>query len=110
MIRTTLASLAFALLLPAAAHADGTWKENHPRRAEVNQRLDHQNARIKEGVKSGKLDKAQAKELHQNDKNVRTQEREMAAQNGGHVTKTEQRALNQEENRNSKQIRQEKNP
>ena len=32
----------------------------------------------------------------------------MAAQNGGHLTKTEQRALNQEENRNSRQIREEK--
>jgi hypothetical protein len=34
----------------------------------------------------------------------------MAAQNGGHITKAEQRALNQEENAVSRQIYQEKHP
>ena len=31
------------------------WNAQHPRRAEVNQRLKNQNARIKQGVKSGAL-------------------------------------------------------
>ena len=100
--------LAFALSLSIPAFAKGNWKATHPRRAEVNQRLENQRERINEGEKSGKLTPEQAKQLHQDDRNIRQQEREMAAQNGGHVTKTEQRALNQEENQESRKIYQEK--
>jgi hypothetical protein len=88
----------------------GDWKQDHPRRAEVNSRLNNQNRRIKDGVEDGKLTKAQAQQLHQEDHSVRQQERAMAAQNGGHITKTEQRQLNQEENQVSKQIYEEKHP
>ena len=107
-MKTTI--LALALCASAPAFAKGNWKATHPRRAEVNQRLDNQRARINEGEKSGKLSPEQAHELHQDDRNIRAQEREMAAQNGGHITKTEQRALNQEENRESRKIYQEKHP
>jgi hypothetical protein len=109
-MRTTILALAICVSAPAFAKGNGEWKENHPRRAEVNQRLDNQRKRINEGEKSGKLSPEQAKQLHQEDRNVRQQEREMAAQNGGHITKTEQRALNQEENQTSRQIYQEKHP
>jgi hypothetical protein len=100
------------LIIPAMAFAkgNGEWKENHPRRAEVNQRLDNQRKRINQGEKNGTLTHEQARELHQDDRNIRQQEREMAAQNGGHITKTEQRALNQEENAESRKIHQEKHP
>lgn len=33
----------------------GKWQKEHPRRAQVNRRLNNQNARINAGVKSGKL-------------------------------------------------------
>jgi hypothetical protein len=62
-----------------AADTDGQWARTHPRREEVNQRLANQNRRI-------------------------TQERVMASHNGGHITRAEQRALNQQENAVSKQI------
>jgi hypothetical protein len=88
----------------------GDWKADHPRRAEVNSRLNNQNRRIKDGVEDGKLTKAQAQQLHQEDHSVRQQERAMAAQNGGHITKGEQRQLNQEENQVSRQIYDEKHP
>ncbi len=107
-MRTTMLALALSLSLPAAAFAKGNWKASHPRRAEVNERLANQNARIRDGREDGTLSKRQAHELHREDREMRTQEREMAAQNGGHITKTEQRALNQEENRTSRKIYDEK--
>ena len=87
-----------------AADTDTTWQKNHPRREQVNQRLDRQNARIKAEVKEGELTKAQAAALHKQDHQIRTEERLMASQNHGHITKQEQKTLNQQENAVSKQI------
>jgi hypothetical protein len=83
---------------------DTQWQKDHPRREQVNQRLNNQNARINQEVKSGQISKAQGAQLHKNDRQIRKEERMMASQNGGHITKTEQKALNQQENRNSKKI------
>ena len=94
---------------PAAAQ-ETQWQKNHPRRTQVNKRLDHQNQRIQQGVKSGALTPQQGKQLHQEDQGIRKEERNMAAQNGGHITKQEQRKLNRQENRESRQIRKEKHP
>lgn len=80
------------------------WEQNHPRRAQVNERLENQNRRITNEVKSGEINKSQAQALRQNDKNIRQEERDMASQNGGHITKTEQNALNQQLNQNSAAI------
>jgi hypothetical protein len=60
-----------------AADKDGTWAKHHPRRDQVNDRLARQ---------------------------IRQEERDMAAQNGGHITKAEEGVLNQQENAVSKQI------
>jgi hypothetical protein len=105
MIRLNAAAVALLFMLPAAsAQAKTRWQANHPRRAEVNARLDRQNARIREGVRSGRLTPGQAQQLHAEDRAIRSQERMMAAQNGGHITRAEKRALNQEENGVSRQI------
>ncbi|HMK73989.1 MAG TPA: hypothetical protein VK454_11665 [Myxococcaceae bacterium] len=106
---TRLSAAMAALLLSGAAHA-GDWKQDHPRRAEVNSRLNNQNKRIRDGVEDGQLTKGQAKQLHQEDHAIRQQERAMAAQHGGHITKADQRQLNQEENQVSRQIYDEKHP
>ena len=42
--------------------------------------------------------------LHKEDRQIRQEERSMANRNGGHITKQEQRTLNQQENGVSKQI------
>ena len=86
------------------AMADTTWQKNHPRRTEVNKRLANQNQRIKKEVKGGEMTKAQAAKLHKEDRQIRKEERSMASQNGGHITKQERRTLNQQENGVSKQI------
>ena len=84
--------------------AEGQWEKNHPRRAEVNDRLANQNKRINQEVKEGEISKGQAAKLHREDRQVRQEERDMASQNGGHITKQEQRTLNQQENGISRQI------
>jgi hypothetical protein len=89
---------------PQAAASGANWKKSHPRRAEVNARLANQNRRIHDEVKEGDMSKAKAAKLHREDRQIRQEERDMAAQNGGHITKAEQRVLNQQENKVSKQI------
>ena len=80
------------------------WNKDHPRRAEVNARLNNQDKRINQEVKEGEISKGQAAKMHKEDRQIRQEERDMAAQNGGHITKQEQKMLNQQENQVSKQI------
>jgi hypothetical protein len=90
--------------LAGTASAETTWQKNHPRRTQVNHRLANQDKRIHQDVKNGTLTKAQAADLHREDHQVRQEERDMASQNGGHITKSEQKVLNSQENNISGQI------
>ena len=101
----TAASAAVMLItLSGQALSADTWAQNHPRRAEVNARLANQNQRIHQQVKSGNMSKGQAAALHRDDHEIRQEERDMARQNGGHITKSEQHTLNQQENAVSRDI------
>jgi len=103
--RTTLViGTLLALSTATAALADTAWEKAHPRRDQVNDRLVNQSRRIHQEVKEGELSRAQAAKLHREDDQLRREERSMASQNGGHITKLEQAALNQQENRISRQI------
>jgi hypothetical protein len=102
-----LAVATTGVLLAAASSASAEetqWQKDHPRRTQVNKRLANQNKRIKNEVKEGEISKGQAATLHKEDHQIRQEERDMAAQNGGHITKQEQKTLNQQENGVSKQI------
>ena len=101
LTRVFAAALAFGVSASAMA---GPWANNHPRRAEVNGRLENQNRRIDKEYKQGDITKGQAQELHHEDHQIRQEERDMASQNGGHITKQEQGTLNQQENGVSRQI------
>jgi TolA-binding protein len=90
-----------ALTFGTTSAMAGPWANNHPRRAEVNGRLENQNRRID---REGEINKAQAQQLHHEDHQIRQEERDMASQNGGHITKQEQNTLNQQENGVSRQI------
>jgi hypothetical protein len=70
----------------------------HPRRAEVNHRINHENAKTSREVRDGKLTAQQGRQLHREDHQVRTEERSMASQDGGHITSQEKATLNQQEN------------
>jgi hypothetical protein len=81
-----------------------TWQQTHPRRAEVNDRLHNQIDRIAKQEFNGNLSPAEAAKLLHEDNQVRSEERAMAGLNNSHITKAEQKALNQQENQISKQI------
>jgi hypothetical protein len=98
------ASCAVFAQAPAAPAADGKWAAAHPRRAEVNARLANQNRRINKEVREGEISPAKAAQLHRQDHRVRSEERTMASTNGGHITRAEQRALNQQESQISHEI------
>ncbi len=101
----TAALAGYAGAAPAADGAgERTWQQEHPRRAEVNDRLSNQNRRIHQDVRDGSMTRNQAAADHAQDHQIRQEERDMASQNNGHVTKTEQRALNQQENGVSREI------
>ena len=106
-LRVTTSAVVAAVLalgLGANAMAETQWQKNHPRRTQVNGRLANQNKRIANQEAAGKLSAGQAATLHKDDHQIRQEERAMASQNGGHITKQEQRTLNQQENAVSKQI------
>jgi hypothetical protein len=107
-IRKFIAAAALAAFatpfVVGTASAETQWQKDHPRRTEVNARLANQNKRVNNEVKSGQISKAQGAALHKNDRQIRGEERAMASQNGGHITKSEQRTLNQQENANSRKI------
>ena len=103
-ILTTVFTAALTIGVSTSAMA-GHWANSHPRRAEVNGRLGNQNQRIDRKEKEGDITKGQAQELHHEDHQIRQEERDMASQNGGHITKQEQKTLNQQENGVSSQIK-----
>ena len=106
MLKTSVVAvtLLFAVSAAGAASADTAWENTHPRRDQVNDRLEHQNRRIHQEVKEGELTHVQAARLHRQDHRVRQEERATASRHGGHITKAEQAALNRQENRISREI------
>jgi hypothetical protein len=98
-------SLVGAFTLAASAHADdANWKKKHPRRAQVNKRLNNQQKRVDNGLADGKLSTGQAEKIQNQDASIRAQERRDASQNGGHITQAQQTQLNHEENGVSREI------
>ncbi|HEY3300677.1 MAG TPA: hypothetical protein VGJ90_07880 [Methylophilaceae bacterium] len=108
MNRTKLVSaIALSSILAVSftvANAETQWEKNHPRRDQVNDRLQNQNKRINNEVKEGEISKAQAANLRKDDRQIRQEERDMASQDHGHITKQEQKTLNQQENAVSRDI------
>ncbi len=78
--RIILAAAIFATFAVNAIADEATFDANHPRRAQGNK------------IKS-------------QDHQIRQEERSMASQNGGHITKQEQRTLNKQENHTSREIK-----
>ena len=102
---TLAVAVAFIASAGGAAFAqESTWQKDHPRREQVNDRLANQNARIHNEVSEGEITKGQATQMHAQDHAIRQEERTMASTNGGHLTKAEQKALNQQENQVSREI------
>jgi len=100
----TAAAITVGLATVAGTSSAATWQNCHPRRAEVNARLHEQNIRIDRDVRDGTLSWHQAAVLHRDDRRILQEERDMARLDGGHITRSEQRVLNQQENFVSRHI------
>ncbi|HEV2595232.1 MAG TPA: hypothetical protein VGU01_08555 [Sphingomicrobium sp.] len=100
--KAVIAATGLAVILPAPAMAN--WRSSHPRRVEVNRRLRNLDHRIGEERREGDLTKAQAQTLRRDDRSIRQEERDMARLDKGHITRSDKRALNQQENVLSGQI------
>jgi hypothetical protein len=83
---------------------DGSFAARHPRRAEVNQRLNNQDRRIDSKVARGQMSRHEAHNIHSHDRAIRGEERRMAYRHDGHITKHEQNRLNRQENHLSRRI------
>ena len=97
-------ALTLAAGLASSALAETPWQAHHPRRAEVNHRLANQNRWINTERRDGQITRAQARDLHAEDRGIRGQERFDASRDHGHITRVEKRQLNREENGVSRQI------
>lgn len=104
MLSVALVAVFAATSAASVLAAETQFDKNHPRRDQVNDRLKHQNKRIHREVREGDMSKAKAAKLHREDHQIRKEEHLMAAQHGGHITKQEQRTLNQQENSVGRQI------
>jgi hypothetical protein len=98
-----LVSLFSATCVSAFAQ-ETQWQKQHPRRDDVNSRLDKQDHRIKHDVKDGQMSKDEAHNLHQQDHKIRQEERTDAKFDNGHITKSEKKTINQQENDVSHEI------
>ena len=92
-----LAAAGLAVIAPAPALA-GNWGAHHPRREQVNDRLRNLDRSIRQERREGDLTKMQARSLRKDDRTIRDEERDMAKLDNGHITKADQRILNQQEN------------
>jgi hypothetical protein len=102
-----LFSALFVLFLGIAnvsSAQDGGFAKQHPRKAEVNQRLRNQDRRINHEMRNGDITRHQAYNLHQGDHRIRNEERRMSYRHDGHITKRDQNRLNRQENHMSHRI------
>ena len=76
----------------------------HPRVNEVNAREQNQQDRIANGVKNRTMTPGQASRVENREQNIENQQKADMAAHNGHLTKGEQKQLNKEQNRTSKQI------
>ena len=97
--------LAIAILSLGLVAASTTFADAGVRRAQVNARLANQNLRIDKERASGMITAGRAKFLHEQDQNLRVEEKTLAKSDGGHINKGEQKLLNQQENSVSKEIK-----
>ena len=98
------ASAVFIIGAVGPSFAATAWQNSLPRRVVVNHRLGNEKHRINQDRRHGELSRGQARQLHRDDRQIRQEERDMAAQDHGHLTRADQRALNQQENRVNRQI------
>ncbi len=101
---TFAAAAVLALGVGTVASAQTPFEATHPRRDQVNDRLENQNRRIHAERAEGEINGRQASRLHRADRRIRGEERYFARRDGGHVTQGEQGLINRQENGVSRRI------
>src|SRR5271170_3769762 len=86
----------------------GVVDPNHPRVNEVNAREQNQQDRIANGEKNGTMTPGQAAHVENQEQHIDDQEKSDMAAHNGHLTKREQRQLNKEQNKTSREIHRDK--
>lgn len=82
----------------------GVVDPGHPRVNEVNQREENQQKRIANGINNGTMSPAETANVEKREASVQKQEQNDMAKHNGHLTKVEQRHLNQRQDRISHSI------
>lgn len=105
-VLSTVSMTALPALAEGRAHHGPGHHNMKNRDPGVNHRQHHQSDRIRQGVRSGELTRAEAKDLREDRRDIRQEERAYKAD--GHLTKAERRDLHQDMNALSKDIYNEK--
>ena len=82
----------------------GVVDPGHPRVNEVNQREENQQKRIANGINNGTMSPRETANVEKREASVQKQEQNDMAKHNGHLTKVEQRQLNQRQNHISHSI------
>ena len=92
---------AFAL---ATTFAIATLAHAQESNATINQRKAEQQQRIGQGVRSGQLTAGETSHLEHQESAINHEERNMRAQDNGHLTHGDRRVLKQQQNQESRRI------
>ena len=106
-VRNLIAPI-LALGTIAVLAAPSMAQEHHP--MSVNHRLERQDARIHEGVKTHELNKYEAARLHARDRRIHVAEHRDRRYHGGHLTAAERARLEHRLNHDSHSIHHDKHP
>jgi hypothetical protein len=103
-VKPLFLALSVAVIGAATTASADPGQQDHPRRAEVNHRLNHLNHRIRHERREGELTAGEAHRLHHRVHQIRVEERRMARHHHGHITRGEQARLNHQENAVSQKV------
>jgi len=78
--------------------------QNTNPKSEVGKRAENQQDRIAQGIKSGQLTAGEAAHLESNETKINNEVRNDRAANGGKLTQQEKKQVNQQQNKESRQI------
>jgi len=96
-----LVSFALAAMLTATGFAR---TDNDKKPETIHHRKMNQQARIRQGEKSGQLTRGETRHIEKKERALNHEERDMRKMDGGKLTKQDRKTLNQQQNQLSKQI------
>ena len=103
IIAVLISTISFTAFAQGPGH-QRTHIPHHPRVNQVNKRIDNQEHRINQERKEGEITKGQARQDRRNLSKINQEKHDMRSMDKGHLTKGDQKALNQQLNKNSRKI------